>query len=158
MAQIGHTGHAVRWDRRAIEHTPVLQAFWALRIGFTIAPLIAGLDKFADLLVNWTMYLAPWARDLTTSLFGASGPQYYMYAVGVIEVIAGIGVFLYPRIFGYIVSAWLLAIVINLVTFPPAQAYYDIALRDLGLAIGAFALARLAAHDHHNHAEPRAAR
>lgn len=152
MAQIGHVPHVVRWDWKAIEHTPSLQAFWALRAAFTIAPLVAGLDKFANLLADWTRYLAPWAKGVTTNLFGTAGPQWFMYAVGVVEVIAGVGVLLYPRIFGYVVSAWLLAIVINLITFPPASAPYDIALRDFGLAVGAFALARLATN--YDYGEP----
>jgi hypothetical protein len=156
MAQIGHMPHVVRWDWRAIEHTPGLQAFWALRAAFTIAPIIAGLDKFADLLTQWTKYLAPWARNLTTSAFGSAGPQWFMYGVGVIEVIAGFGVLIYPRIFGYVVSAWLLAIVVNLLTFPPETAFYDIALRDIGLAVGAFACAKLAAHYDRNDTEARA--
>jgi hypothetical protein len=142
MAQIGHVPHIARWDLKAIEQTPGLQAFWALRAAFTVAPIIAGLDKFADLLVQWTKYMAPWARGM----LGQAGSQWFMYAVGVVEIIAGFGVLLYPRLFGYVVSAWLMLIVINLITFPPASAPYDIALRDIGLAAGAFALAKLAAY------------
>lgn len=115
---------------------PRLHAYWILRIGFAVAPIIAGLDKFAHLLVDWDRYLAPWA----VNLFGGAHP--FMDVVGVIEVVAGIGVAIMPRVFGYVVSAWLMGIVINLVTYP---GYYDIALRDFGLALGALALARLGA-------------
>ena len=114
---------------------PALQAFWILRIGFTVAPIIAGIDKFFHLLVNWNIYLAPWVDDL----LGGRG-ELFMYGVGVIEIVAGIGVMLWPRIFAYIVAAWLLGIVINLLSIP---GYYDVALRDFGLALGALALGRL---------------
>lgn len=121
-------------------HSPAYQAYQVLHIGFTVAPIIAGLDKFFHLLVNWDQYLAPWFNRL----IGGHGHQ-FMLVVGVIEVIAGIGVALFPKLFGYIVSAWLLLIIINLLSVP---GYYDIALRDLGLAIGAFALGRLSQDFH----------
>ncbi len=114
---------------------PGLQAFWALRIGFTVAPIVAGLDKFSHTLVDWNKYLAP----RIDSLLGGNG-ETFMLAVGVIEIIAGIGVAIMPRIFAYVVCGWLLGIIVNLLLIPD---YYDIALRDFGLAIAAFALGRL---------------
>lgn len=114
---------------------PAYQAYQALHLGFTVVPIVAGLDKFFDLLVEWEQYLAPWIADLT------GGARWFMGAVGVIEIAAGLLVAFKPRLGGYVVSAWLVGIIINLLSIP---GYFDIALRDLGLAIGAFALARLA--------------
>jgi len=106
-----------------------------LQCVFVVAPILAGLDKFFHLLVDWDKYLSPIANNV----LGGRGHQ-FMLVVGVIEIIAGIGVFLKPRFFAYVVSLWLLLIIINLLTIP---GYYDIALRDLGLALGALALGRL---------------
>ena len=114
---------------------PSRQAYQILHFAFTVAPLIAGLDKFFNLLVNWTQYLPPFVNNLT----GGRGAM-LMYAVGVIEVIAGLGVWFKPRIFAYVVAAWLLLIIGNLLLIP---GYFDVALRDLGLALGALALGRL---------------
>lgn len=111
------------------------QAFQILRLGFTVAPILAGLDKFLHLLVNWDQYLPPIVNNLT----GGHGHQ-LMLAVGVIEVVAGIGVFFKPRIFAYVVAAWMLVIILNLLAIP---GYFDVALRDLGLMLGALALGRL---------------
>ena len=111
------------------------QAFQILRFGFTVAPILAGLDKFFHLLVDWDKYLSPMANKV----FAGHGHE-FMLVVGIIEVVAGIGVFLKPRIFAYIVAAWLLLIILNLLTIP---GYYDVALRDLGLMLGALALGRL---------------
>jgi hypothetical protein len=111
------------------------QAFQILRIGFTVAPILAGLDKFFHVMVDWDKYLSPAANNV----LGGYGHQ-FMLAAGVIEIVAGIGVFLKPRIFGYIVAAWLLGIIVNLLSIP---GYFDVALRDLGLMLGALALARL---------------
>ena len=111
------------------------QAFQILRFGFTVAPILAGLDKFLHLLVNWDQYLPPIVNNLT----GGHGHQ-LMLAVGVIEVVAGIGVFFKPRIFAYVVAAWMLVIILNLLAIP---GYFDLALRDLGLMLGALALGRL---------------
>ncbi len=111
------------------------QAFQILRFAFTVAPIVAGLDKFFHLLVDWDKYLPP----IVNNLVSGHGHQ-LMLAVGVIEVIAGIGVFLKPRIFAYIVAVWLLIIILNLLVIP---GYFDIALRDFGLLLGALALARL---------------
>jgi hypothetical protein len=113
------------------------QAYQILHIAFTIAPILAGLDKFLGLLTNWDKYLAPTVNNM----LGGNG-HLFMQAVGVIEIIAGIGVLLKPKIFGYVVGLWLLGIIINLLMIP---GYFDVALRDLGLALGAFALARLSA-------------
>jgi hypothetical protein len=119
----------------AAEARPSLQAYQILHVAFTIAPVIAGLDKFFNLLVNWTQYLPRFVNDLT----GGRG-QGLMYLVGVIEIVAGLGVWFKPRVFAYVVAAWLLLIIINLLLIP---GYFDIALRDFGLALGALALGQL---------------
>jgi uncharacterized membrane protein YphA (DoxX/SURF4 family) len=116
---------------------PGVQAYWALRIGFIAAPIIAGIDKFAHALTNWDKYLAP----QVDRALGGHGHE-FMLVAGVIEIIAGIGVAILPRIFGYVVCAWLCGIILNLLI--GQQGYLDIALRDLGLALAAFAMARLA--------------
>lgn len=114
---------------------PSYQAYQILRLGFTVAPIIAGLDKFFDLLVNWDQYLPPFVNNLV----GGHGHQ-LMLVVGVIEIIAGIGVFLKPKLFAYVVAVWLFLIILNLLMIP---GYFDIALRDFGLMLGAIALGRL---------------
>lgn len=114
---------------------PSYEAYVILRTAFTVAPIVAGLDKFFNLLVNWELYLPGFVKNLT----GGYGHE-LMLAVGVIEIVAGLGVALKPRLFAYVVSAWLLLIVINLLMIP---GYFDVALRDFGLALGALALARL---------------
>ena len=114
---------------------PGYQAFQILRMGFTVAPIVAGLDKFFHLLVNWDQYLPAFVNNLT----GGHGHQ-LMLAVGVIEIVAGLGVAFKPRLFAYVVSAWLLLIVANLLMIP---GYFDVALRDFGLSLAALALARL---------------
>jgi hypothetical protein len=126
---------------------PAVQAFWILRLGFIAAPILFGLDKFAHVLVNWDVYLAPEFADVlpwTT--------HELMYAVGVIEIVAGLVVALHPRFGGYLVAAWLGGIIVNLLM----QAdYYDIALRDFGLMLGALTLARLATAFPARSARPR---
>jgi hypothetical protein len=117
--------------------TPSYQAFQILRIGFTVAPIVAGLDKFFHLLVDWDKYLP----SVVNNLVGGHGHT-LMLVVGVIEVVAGLGVFFKPRVFSYVVAAWLAAIIVNLLLIP---GYFDIALRDLGLMLGALALGRLSA-------------
>ena len=114
---------------------PGYQAYQILHIGFTVAPIVAGLDKFFNLLVNWEQYLP----TLVTNLVGGHGHE-LMLIVGLIEIIAGLGVFFKPKVFAYVVSAWLLLIIVNLLMIP---GYYDVALRDFGLSLGALALARL---------------
>ena len=115
---------------------PVLQAFTLLRIGFTVAPILFGLDKFAHVLVDWDKYLAPEFADVLPWT-----AHQLMYAVGLIEIVAGVVVLLVPRFGGYLVAAWLAGIVANLLLIGD---YYDIALRDFGLLLGALTLARLA--------------
>ena len=119
---------------------PVYQAYKLLHLGFTIAPIVAGIDKFFDILVNWDAYLAPVANRIL-----AGHGHTFMLVVGVIEIIAGIGVALQPRIFSYVVAAWLLGIIVNLLLIPRSNPipHYDVALRDFGLLLGALALARL---------------
>lgn len=117
------------------DSSPSYQAYQVLRMGFTVAPILFGLDKFFNLMVSWEQYLPPFVNNL----LGGQG-HYLMLAVGAIEIIAGLGVAFKPKIFAYVVSAWLLLIVVNLLMIP---GYFDIALRDFGLALAAFALARL---------------
>ena len=126
--------------RSADSKDAVYQAYKLLQVGFTIAPIVAGVDKFFDVLVNWDAYLAPIADRVL-----AGHGHAFMLVVGVIEIIAGIGVALRPRIFSYVVAAWLLGIIVNLLLIPPSNPlpHYDVALRDFGLFLGALALARL---------------
>jgi hypothetical protein len=112
------------------------QAFLLLRTVFTVAPIAFGLDKFLGLLTDWERYLAPWVDALVPG-----NAHQAMLAVGVVEVLAGVLVAVRPAIGGYVVAAWLLGIIVNLVTM---GEYLDIALRDVGLMVGALALARLA--------------
>lgn len=111
------------------------EAYRILHLAFIVAPIVAGLDKFFNLLVNWEQYLPSFANRL----LGGHGHE-FMLVVGVIEIVAGLGVAFMPRIFAYVVALWLLLIVVNLLMIP---GYYDVALRDFGLALAAFALARL---------------
>jgi hypothetical protein len=121
-------------------HDPTYQAYQFLHVAFTVAPIIAGVDKFLHVLVNWDNYLSPVANKV----LGGHGHG-FMLVVGVIEIIAGIGVALWPKIFSYVVAVWLLCIIINLLLIPASNPipHYDIALRDLGLLLGALALGRL---------------
>ena len=136
MAQAAHAGSVSTFSRpTVVAGSPAYQAYRILQLAFVVAPVIAGADKFFHLLVNWDMYLAP----IVDRILGGNGPT-FMLAVGVIEIVAGIGVALKPKIFAYVVAAWLTGIVINLLL---AQTFYDIALRDVGLALGALALGRL---------------
>lgn len=134
------TGGTSAPPRRASLTDPGYQAFVILRTGFTVAPILFGLDKFAHLLVDWPAYLAPWIDDLVPG-----SAQAAMYAVGVIEIVAGVVVGIAPRFGGWLVAGWLAGIIVNLLTIP---GHYDIALRDFGLLLGAVALARLARHYH----------
>src|SRR3954470_19936957 len=115
---------------------PGYQAFWLLRIAFTVAPILFGLDKYFNVLVNWEKYLASWINDILPGT-ATTG----MYIVGGVEILAGILVFLKPRYAAYIVAGWLAGIIINLLSY---SGYYDIALRDFGLMLAALTLARLA--------------
>jgi hypothetical protein len=116
---------------------PRFQAFTLLRIGFAAAPILFGLDKFAEVLVDWPIYLAPWVNDIAPG----SG-QDFMYLVGAVEILAGLIVAVKPRYGAYLVAAWLGGIIVNLLSH---SGYYDVALRDFGLLLGALGLARLAA-------------
>ena len=116
---------------------PAFQAFTLLRVAFTVAPIIFGLDKFAHVLVNWDRYLAPAIVRQTHWT-----AHQLNYVVGAVEILAGLVVALRPRLGGYVVAAWLAGIIVNLLLIP---GFYDIAFRDFGLFIGAVALARLAA-------------
>ena len=115
--------------------SPSYQAYRILQFGFIVAPIVAGLDKFFHLLVDWDKYLPP----VVNNLVGGNGHT-LLLAVGVIEIVAGLGVMFRPRIFSYVVAAWLGAIIVNLLLIP---GYFDVALRDLGLLLGALALGRL---------------
>lgn len=112
------------------------RAFQLLRTVFVIAPIAFGLDKFTNVLADWTIYLAPWINDIVPG-----NAEQAMYAVGVIEIVAGFLVAVAPRIGAFVVAAWLLGIIVNLVTLGD---FYDIALRDFGLLVGALALGLLA--------------
>ncbi len=115
-------------------------AFWLLRVGFTVAPILFGVDKFFDWMVEWTQYLWVGFAD-----FFPGNAQQIMYGVGVIEIVAGIVVFFAPRFGAPLVAGWLAAIVTNLVIVGIAEGeYWDIALRDFGLMVGAIALTLLA--------------
>jgi hypothetical protein len=128
------TAAAVVVERRLSD--PSYQAFLLLRTVFTVAPIAFGLDKFANVLTDWPHYLAPWINDLVPG-----GASQAMYAVGVVEIFAGLVVAWRPRWGGWLVAAWLLGIIVNLLTLP---GFYDVALRDFGLLVAAVALARLA--------------
>jgi hypothetical protein len=116
---------------------PAYQAFQLLHWGFVAAPVIMGADKFLNLLTTWEKYLAPFFLSLSPLSAAAT-----MKAVGVVEIIAGLVVALRPRVGAYVVAAWLAGIIINLLL---VGGYYDVALRDFGLCLGALALARLSA-------------
>src|SRR5262245_40080992 len=115
---------------------PAYQAYLLLRIAFTVAPILFGLDKCFNILVDWEIYLAPWINDIVPGSASTA-----MYLVGIVEIAAGIFVALKPRYGAYVVAAWLAGIIIDLLTY---SGYYDIALRDFGLMLGALTLARLA--------------
>jgi hypothetical protein len=115
--------------------SPAYQAYRILQMAFILAPILAGLDKFTHLLVNWDNYLAPTIANMLPI-----GAHQFMLLVGVIEILAGVLVALRPQIGGYVVAFWLWGIILNLLLH---GGYYDIALRDFGLSLGAIALARL---------------
>lgn len=130
MAQLVHSA-----ETPAEIRDPAYQAYQLLHIGFIAAPVLAGLDKFFHLLVDWDRYLAPAVQGL----LGGHGHD-FMLVVGIVEIAAGLLVAFKPRIGGYVVAAWLWGIILNLLLIP---GYYDVALRDFGLSLGALALARL---------------
>ncbi len=125
---------------RLLAGSPSRQAFLLLRTVFAVAPILFGLDKFANVLTDWPRYLAPMIDDI---LPGTA--QQAMYAVGIVEILAGVAVALIPRYGALLVAAWLAGIIVNLLLLGD---YYDIALRDFGLLIGALALSRLAVAEH----------
>ncbi len=135
VADLAHlaTGRSARphaWN------DPGFQAFVLLRSAFTLAPIVFGLDKFFNVLTEWTRYLAPAVNDLTPGT-----AHQVMLIVGVVEIAAGLLVALRPHIGGYVVAAWLAGIILNLLLI---GGFYDVALRDFGLFVAAIALARLA--------------
>jgi len=115
---------------------PRYQAYMLMRLTFVVAPIAFGLDKFFNVMVHWPKYLAPWINDIAPGT-----AQQFMYFVGGVEIVAGILVLIKPRYGAYVVAAWLAGIVVNLLSY---SGYYDIALRDFGLMLGALTLARLA--------------
>ena len=115
--------------------SPAYQAFRLLHIGFVAAPILAGMDKFFHVLVKWDQYL-----PATVARLSPIGGHNLMLVVGAIEIVAGIGVAWKPRIFAYVVAAWLALIIVNLLLIP---GYFDVALRDFGLFLAALALGRL---------------
>src|SRR5919108_4542307 len=119
-------------------HAAAYQAFWLLRIGFTAAPILFGIDKFFNWSVYWPDYLAGWINRIIPGT-----AQQWLYVVGGVEIAAGLLVAVAPRIGAFVVAAWLAGIIINLLT-KNAPEYYDIALRDFGLMLGALTLGRLA--------------
>jgi hypothetical protein len=121
----------------ATQTTHGLNAYRILRLGFTVAPILFGLDKFFNLMTDWTQFLP---ESVTNVISGGA----VMTLVGVVEIVAGIGVWLRPKIFAYVVAAWLGVIIITLVI---VGGFWDIALRDFGLLLGAVALGQLA-QDH----------
>jgi hypothetical protein len=130
---------------------PRWQAYALMRLAFIAAPIAFGLDKFFGVMVDWPIYLAPWIDDIVPG-----SAQDFMYVVGVVEIAAGLLVAVRPRLGAYVVAAWLGGIIFNLVT---GHGYYDIALRDFGLLLGALSLARLAAvYDAPGHAVSASAR
>jgi hypothetical protein len=125
------SGHYAAAERS----NPSYQAYQILHLGFTVAPVLAGIDKFFHVLCNWDQYLAPWVAGLSPI-----GGHDLMLTAGAIEAAAGILVAVRPRLGAPVVGVWLCLIIANLLSM---GAYFDVALRDLGLALGAFALWRL---------------
>lgn len=124
--------------RQRLKVDPGFQAFWALRIGFTVLPIVMGADKFAHVLTNWDRYYAP---RLDWLLPGSMSVHTAMYVVGIVEIVAGLVVLLEPRIGAVLVALWLVGIMVDLLLLSHNG---DIALRDFGLFLAALTLARLA--------------
>ena len=123
-------------DTLDLKADPTFRAFFLLRTVFTIAPIAFGLDKFANILTDWSIYLAPWINDIVPGTADEA-----MYVVGIVEIAAGLLVAVAPRLGAYVVAVWLLGIIVDLLTL---HDFYDVALRDFGLLVGALALAQLA--------------
>jgi uncharacterized membrane protein YphA (DoxX/SURF4 family) len=140
MANVAHSGpySGIYIDREQLAKNPTYQAYQILHLAFVVAPVIAGLDKFFHLLADWDAYVAPVFQKI---LGGTDGAHVFMLVVGVVEIGAGLVVALKPRIGAYVVAAWLVAIIVNLLA---SGHFFDIALRDLGLCLAALALGRLA--------------
>jgi hypothetical protein len=136
MSSIAAHGDRAATVSDQLRTDPAFQAFWILRAGFTVAPILFGLDKFVEVMTSWEGYLAPAVDDLVPGT-----AQQAMYAVGVIEIVAGLVVLMAPRFGGLLVAGWLGGIIVNLLILGDAL---DIALRDFGLLLGALALYRLA--------------
>jgi hypothetical protein len=138
MSTVGATLRPTPFPKSAtLRGDPVAQAFLLLRVAFTVAPILFGLDKFANLLTDdWTRYLAPAFNDLIPGNAADA-----MHIVGVVEIAAGLVVAVTPRFGGLLVAAWLAGIIVNLLI---VGGYGDIALRDFGLMLGALTLSRLA--------------
>ncbi len=130
------TSHQPSTTTPVTRRTGADEAYLLLRTVFTIAPIAFGLDKFVELLTDWEQYLAPWIDELVPGSAHTA-----MLLVGVVEVAAGLLVAVRPRLGAYVVALWLAGIIVNLVTLGD---FYDVALRDFGLLVGALALARLA--------------
>src|SRR4051812_6743259 len=126
----------LRLPTGSLRGDPSRQAFLLLRSLYTLAPILFGLDKFFNILTDWTRYLAPVATEVVPV-----PAQTFMYAVGAVEIAAGLLVAWKPRIGSLVVALWLAGIIANLLLVP---GYYDVALRDFGLLAGALALNRLA--------------
>jgi hypothetical protein len=125
-----------RPDRPVVRGNAPYQAYLVLRTGFVVAPILFGLDKFTNLLTDWTTYLAPAIDRLVPGSASSA-----MLAVGIVEIVAGLVVAVRPKLGGYLVAAWLAGIITNLLLLGD---HYDVALRDFGLLLAALALARLA--------------
>ena len=122
---------------KLLRSDPAAQAFMLLRITFTVAPILFGLDKFAEVMISdWPKYLAPEFNDLIPG-----NGQDAMYIIGAVEIVAGIVVAVSPRVGGLLVAGWLGGIIVSLLL---VGGYADVALRDFGLLLGALTLARLA--------------
>ena len=117
----------------AIRGNPALDAYRLLRLAYVVAPIVCGVDKFFNLLTQWPKFLAPMVANRVP-------PETFMRWTGGVEIAAGLLVLYRPLIGAYVVAAWLLVIIVNLLLIP---GYYDVAVRDLGLMLGALALARL---------------
>lgn len=133
---VSSTGSTTTARTPASRRSPSQWAFVLLRSAFTVAPILFGIDKFTNLLTDWTQYLAPWIDGIIPG-----DAQFAMWGIGIIEIAAGLLVAIAPRWGALVVAAWLLGIIVNLLTLP---GYFDVALRDVGLLAGALALALLA--------------
>src|SRR5205085_5943097 len=137
MSAIATEARPSTFSTEAVRRDPAAQAFLLMRIAFVVAPILFGIDKFANVLTNdWTRYLSSQFNDIIPGSAATA-----MHMVGVVEIIAGLVVLLAPRFGGLLVAAWLGGIIINLLL---VGGYGDIALRDFGLLLGALSLSRLA--------------